>query len=31
LTCYEAQPQQCHRHCVSEALEHITRKATAHL
>jgi uncharacterized protein (DUF488 family) len=31
LTCYEAQPGQCHRHCVSEAVEHITRKATAHL
>jgi uncharacterized protein (DUF488 family) len=21
LTCYEAQPCQCHRHCVAEALE----------
>ena len=21
LTCYERSPQQCHRHCVSEALE----------
>ena len=31
LTCYEAQPNQCHRHCVSEAVEQITRKATAHL
>jgi hypothetical protein len=31
LTCYEAQPYQCHRHCVSEAVEYLTRKATAHL
>jgi hypothetical protein len=31
LTCYEAQPHQCHRHCVSEAVEHMTRKAAAHL
>src|SRR5438093_1540992 len=23
LTCYEAQPGQCHRHCVAEALERI--------
>lgn len=31
LTCYEAQPGQCHRHCVAEAVEKMTRKATAHL
>ncbi len=23
LTCFERWPQQCHRHCVAEALEHI--------
>jgi hypothetical protein len=31
LTCYEAQPDQCHRHCVSEAVEQTTRMTTAHL
>ena len=31
LTCYEAQPHQCHRHCVSEAVEHITLKVATHL
>jgi len=24
LTCYESLPEQCHRHCVAEALEHAT-------
>jgi len=23
LTCFERLPQQCHRHCVAEALEHL--------
>jgi uncharacterized protein (DUF488 family) len=23
LTCFERLPQQCHRHCVAEALEHM--------
>jgi uncharacterized protein (DUF488 family) len=27
LTCYEAQPCQCHRHCVAEALAEIGGKA----
>jgi hypothetical protein len=27
LTCYEAQPCQCHRHCVAEALEEIGGEA----
>ena len=26
LTCYELLPQQCHRHCVAEALEHTPGK-----
>ena len=31
LTCYEAQPCQCHRHCVAEALEQMTgAKLSAH-
>jgi len=29
LTCYEAQPHQCHRHCVAEALERDGRKSLA--
>ncbi len=34
LTCYELQPQQCHRHCVAEAVENRMKKeglATQHL
>lgn len=27
LTCYEHEPNQCHRHCVAEALEGTARKA----
>ena len=31
LTCYEAQPCQCHRHCVAEALERMSgAKLSAH-
>ena len=31
LTCFERLPQQCHRHCVAEALEHIGgAKLSAH-
>ena len=31
LTCYEAQPCQCHRHCVAEALERLSgAKFSAH-
>lgn len=31
LTCYEAQPCQCHRHCVAEALEQMSgAKLSAH-
>lgn len=29
LTCYEQMPQQCHRHCVSEALEHSSNNGLA--
>ncbi len=29
LTCYELQPHQCHRHCVSEALEALSRNQIA--
>ena len=29
LTCYEAQPCQCHRHCVAEALERAAGKKLA--
>lgn len=29
LTCYELQPHQCHRHCVSEALETLSRHKIA--
>lgn len=29
LTCYEAQPGQCHRHCVAEALERTAGKGLA--
>ena len=29
LTCYEAQPCQCHRHCVAEALERAAAKKLA--
>ncbi|MBI3870833.1 MAG: DUF488 domain-containing protein [Verrucomicrobia bacterium] len=31
LTCFERLPEQCHRHCVAEALELTTGKATVHL
>ena len=33
LTCFERLPQQCHRHCVAEALEHIggTKLSAHHL
>lgn len=27
LTCYERRPEQCHRHCVAEALEHAAEGA----
>jgi uncharacterized protein (DUF488 family) len=31
LTCFERLPQQCHRHCVAEALEHMSgAKLKAH-
>ena len=31
LTCFERQPEQCHRHCVAEALERMSdTKLTAH-
>ena len=31
LTCFERLPQQCHRHCVAEALEHMSgAKLRAH-
>ena len=29
LTCFEALPQQCHRHCVADALQHQFGKAFA--
>ena len=29
LTCYEAEPCQCHRHCVAEALERLGGAAVA--
>jgi Protein of unknown function, DUF488 len=31
LTCFERLPEQCHRHCVAEALERATGKPTVHL
>ena len=31
LTCFERLPEQCHRHCVAEALERATGKAAVHL
>lgn len=31
LTCFERLPEQCHRHCVAEAVEKITGKAAVHL
>ncbi len=33
LTCFELLPHQCHRHCVSEAIEHAmnTKRITVHL
>ena len=31
LTCFERLPQECHRHCVAEALERLIGKATVHL
>lgn len=31
LTCFEKLPTQCHRHCVAEVLEGITRKTAVHL
>ena len=31
LTCFERLPQQCHRHCVAEALEQLFGKGAVHL
>jgi uncharacterized protein (DUF488 family) len=33
LTCFEREPQSCHRHCVAEALERLEmpRRAARHL
>lgn len=31
LTCFERLPEQCHRHCVSEAVEKVTGKTALHL
>ena len=31
LTCFERLPEQCHRHCVAEALERATGKVAVHL
>lgn len=31
LTCFERLPEQCHRHCVAEALERMWGKASVHL
>jgi hypothetical protein len=31
LTCFEAQPSRCHRHCVAESLEKMIGKAAVHL
>ena len=31
LTCFERLPEQCHRHCVADALERATGKAAVHL
>lgn len=31
LTCFEKLPQQCHRHCVAEALEQLFGKGAVHL
>jgi hypothetical protein len=25
LTCYEAQPEQCHRHCIADSLKHMSK------
>jgi hypothetical protein len=31
LTCFEGQPQRCHRHCVAEVVEHRFRLRATHL
>ena len=31
LTCFELQPQQCHRHCVAEAIERGSKLTACHL
>ena len=31
LTCFEKRPNQCHRHCVAEALEGMMQKTVVHL